>query len=1755
MPIILTKARDQRYVLRSLMQVALLVGLAWLLQIGASSNSDDHRVVAAALESRPRPNEGHLTTGSIWCVATSGVTSTPCANATPFPAIQAAVDAATDGDEIRIAQGTYTGAGTAVVSSTKALMLTGGYPGGAGGWDTSTSPTATIIDGQGARHGLAVGGAVSMTVQNLVVHNGGILNPSGTIQVQTGTLTIRDGGAPIGGTSNGHFNIAAGALLSFPSGNVTLDTGTTLAGGGTARVAGATVTLSSTVSAQNLELTSGIINGNGTLTTTGVLTWTGGTLRGSGNTTLPVGATLVIAGEHTKFLRDTRALINQGTARWSGGGGLTFADDAVFSNSGTLELHSDVTLARNSGGPLFANSGLLRKLTSGGTTTLGVQLDNSGAVEVQTGTLQLIHGSTSSGSLTLAAGAALEFIGGEHTFTSSSSLTCAGTLRVSNVSTIVQFDGTYSLTGPLFSVNRGTVHFNNPAGATVALTHLALTSGTANVNIPATVMTTTLGPDEFLNSGTLGGSGTLTTTTRFIWTTDSTQRGTGRTVIAPGATLLLTGDRGRSLRDTRMVINQGTGVWSGGGGLTFADDAVFSNSGTLELHSDVTLARVSGGPVFANSGLLRKLTSPGTTVFAVQLDNSGTVEVQTGTLQLSTGSTSSGSVLVPAGTALEFTGGDHVFTPGSTLTSAGTLRVSSGSVLFDGASSLTGPLLGVSGGTVTFNNPAEVVAVAHLALTGGTTNINIPATVMTTTLGVDACCGVTLGGSGTLTTTTRFIWTGDGIQRGTGRTVIPAGATLLITGARDKTLDTRTLTNAGTATWSSASTLRGSNGAAIINTGTFLLETDGSWTVTTNPPPSFTNAGLLRKTGGTGTNAIGWSFTNNRTVEVLTGTMQLSGGGASHAYWSILPGALLDFAGNTYALNTGTNIIGGGVARITSGTVLVNGTARLRALELTGGSLSGDGNLAITDQLTWTGGTMAGAGSTSTGETAATYISGPGTKYLDGRTLNNAGLAVWSGAGDLNFSNSAVLNNTGTFDVGNDRALAHGSGGSSTFYNDGIFTKSAGTGTTTSGVIFLNAGTVEILTGTANFSGGYNQIAGTLRLSGGNVAGGTLNLQGGALTGSGVITGTIANAGLVSPGPATGVLTVNGNYLQGPAGLLHLDIGGYAPGTGHDRLAVGGTATLGGGLDLGLVNGFTPNVGDSFPVITYAARTGTFAALTGYDLGGGRYFTTDYTPTNLTLTVLGTPPTPTPTSTPTNTPTHTPTSTRTSTPTNTPTNTPTSTSTRTQSASATATMTLTPHTPVPTSTPTGTSSPTSSPTSTRTRTATRTPGNPTATASATITPPPTRTPSPTPVADAFLLLVPQPGAPPNGGTVEAQQKFVLDLYVNAGSHPDVVALQSYLTFTQALLQNVELAGVGCVETTLVVPDLTTLGQVLQNEVCNSPTPCNGGANPPGGSIAYAAASFGAGGGGLFRVAQIALCGTGSGPARLHWQFTPPDPPGRNTRIETGAGAAVEGRTLFVDYLINVVGPTPTSTPSGTVTSTSTVTPTSSATPSVTSTASAMPTPTMTASPTGTPSATLTPPPTHTPSATPPVTSTATPGPVLVGHVLWQGRPSQPDPLHQLPITLTLHSGATAVTYPNLTTDAGGVFTVPVGLLPAGEYAWWVKGPQYLATAGSLQLTGAPVTQQEMGLQRAGDVNNDNIVDIVDFTLLRAGFGQGCGDPGYDGRADFTGNCLVDIVDFTLLRANFGQAGPPPPTGAGAVAGVGVAPPPRGEKQK
>jgi len=115
-------------------------------------------------------------------------------------------------------------------------------------------------------------------------------------------------------------------------------------------------------------------------------------------------------------------------------------------------------------------------------------------------------------------------------------------------------------------------------------------------------------------------------------------------------------------------------------------------------------------------------------------------------------------------------------------------------------------------------------------------------------------------------------------------------------------------------------------------------------------------------------------------------------------------------------------------------------------------------------------------------------------------------------------------------------------------------------------------------------------------------------------------------------------------------------------------------------------------------------------------------------------------------------------------------------------------------------------------------------------------------------------------------------------------------------------------------------------------------------------------------------------------------------------------------------------------------------------------------------------------------------------------------------------------------FPDYTTDANGYLTLDIGSLPLGTYNIRTKGPRNLAVCGSVTLIGDPATSVDAGVQPGGDANDTNIVNAVDYNMMRGAFGTGYGQSNYDARADFDNNDVVNTTDFNLIRANFGSAG-------------------------
>ncbi len=132
----------------------------------------------------------------------------------------------------------------------------------------------------------------------------------------------------------------------------------------------------------------------------------------------------------------------------------------------------------------------------------------------------------------------------------------------------------------------------------------------------------------------------------------------------------------------------------------------------------------------------------------------------------------------------------------------------------------------------------------------------------------------------------------------------------------------------------------------------------------------------------------------------------------------------------------------------------------------------------------------------------------------------------------------------------------------------------------------------------SNAAGG----SGTLRVqSGGTVMAPMVRVgASGTLAGNGTVQAQVNSAGTTAPGTSAGPigqLSVQGAYTQTSSGTLRIDIGGTAPGTQHDVLAVTGAASVGGTLVVNLVNAFTPTGGATFTILTASSVTGTFSSV------------------------------------------------------------------------------------------------------------------------------------------------------------------------------------------------------------------------------------------------------------------------------------------------------------------------------------------------------------------------------------------------------------------------------------------------------------------------------------------------------------------------------------------------------------------------------
>jgi subtilase-type serine protease len=438
----------------------------------------------------------------------------------------------------------------------------------------------------------------------------------------------------------------------------------------------------------------------------------------------------------------------------------------------------------------------------------------------------------------------------------------------------------------------------------------------------------------------------------------------------------------------------------------------------------------------------------------------------------------------------------------------------------------------------------------------------------------------TLNNSGTFVGTAKAL-VNEGTINNTGSMLLPG------------TLNLGTFSNSGTLTFDTGSTM-------------FPAEAENSATFTNLATGTINNTGSF-------VNDAGATFTNMGTI-VNSGLIQNLG--------TFNNSSTMNGVGPEFVNTLGATLNNTGAITIKSGETFLNFASALN--NSASGQFTNNGTLDD-----YKGGTTSNAGTfTNNGtlDNGFDTFTNSGVLNNTGRLMNESVIQITSGG---------VLNNSGTFQ----NALNDGVAGSFTVMNGGTFnnsnlfvsdSNSAFTMAAGSTVVNTNLGTMELSSPTPTVVvGGNLRNDGSIIL----VAPPTMGIisfppptlviaSTGAMSGTGLVNGSITVQGTMKPGDSLGTMTVNGLYQQMAGSTLDILLGGANAGQ-FSQLVVNGDAVLGGTLDVELFGSFDPTSGEIFEILS-GKISGSFADILLPTLDNGLFFSFDQEANGVFIDVLGT---------------------------------------------------------------------------------------------------------------------------------------------------------------------------------------------------------------------------------------------------------------------------------------------------------------------------------------------------------------------------------------------------------------------------------------------------------------------------------------------------------------------------------------------------
>jgi hypothetical protein len=516
-------------------------------------------------------------------------------------------------------------------------------------------------------------------------------------------------------------------------------------------------------------------------------------------------------------------------------------------------------------------------------------------------------------------------------------------------------------------------------------------------------------------------------------------------------------------------------------------------------------------------------------------------------------------------------------------TNTGTIEASNGGVLVIGSTtinnvggtiesvgansnvSLVGSLgtsgLTISGGTYTTSDGGAIYGEGFTTLDGTTNPVVNSGTLVVPDVNQNTS-GISIQGTFKNTNTVKLLSTGDLVLLS-----VPNGETFTLTGIGKVVMGDGT---------NNAYNNQPSIGSNFDSSGFFVNESNIEGTGQITLVQGITNKGVINDNVPVGSAGLVLSFGNEGSSGIINqGTIEASNGGKVQFYPDVSfdnPGTLTAAAKSTIFINN--NFVNLSNGTLTGGTYNVAGT-----LEIPGNITTNDAKIVLTGK--------------------ASQILNPNSNALAG-FVTNASKGSFELKGSQSFTSAGTFTNQGAISISKGSIFTVGSGGT--------YLQSEGR-TTVNGKLALST-TEERIDESDSES---DPAAADIRIAKGSLLGN-----------GGTIAAHVSSSGTVIPAASlttTGKLGITGAYTQTAAGALDANIAGASSGQ-FNLLTVGGAASLGGTLNIGLLNKFVPAVGDTFEILTARKVTGTFATVNGTKINDSEHFTVTYNSDNVTLTVV-----------------------------------------------------------------------------------------------------------------------------------------------------------------------------------------------------------------------------------------------------------------------------------------------------------------------------------------------------------------------------------------------------------------------------------------------------------------------------------------------------------------------------------------------------